>query len=347
MTGLERFRSALSLQPVDRTPLWFMRQAGRYLPEYRALKEKYSFRKMVQTPDLATEVTMQPLQRFPAIDAAILFSDILVIPEAMGMDYDFREEGGIQMAWQFDGEKDLAKLTVEGITESLSYVFDALKLIRAELKGERAMLGFGGSPWTLATYMVEGGSSRDFQKIREMAVRSPEVFEKLLTMITDALIKYFREMTRSGVEAIQIFDSWGSACPGGCYEQWSLKWIKRIIDALGDEASIILFSKGMGAHFDKWEKLGVGVISLDSSIDLTRVLEAPNRNFAVQGNLDPTFLNMSPEVVREATNKIMPASGKPALGHIFNLGHGIMPTARIDSVEAMLDTVDSYRNNLL
>lgn len=345
MTGQERINAAINLQEVDRTPIWFMRQAGRYLPEYRALKEKYCFRKMVQTPDLATEVTLQPLKRFSQIDAAIIFSDILVIPEALGMNYDFRETGGIEMEWKFSKPSDLNKLSPTAIEEKLSYVFEALSQTRGELGQEKALLGFGGSPWTLATYMVEGGSSKQFETIKAMGFEAPELLESLLSCITDSLIAYFKRMQQSGIQAIQIFDSWGSACPGNCYESWSLKWIRKIIDEVGQEVPFILFSKGMGAYRKEWVKTGAKVISLDSSLTLDSFANDPSRDYAIQGNLDPVLLSLSSEVVRQATEAMLSDDG-PIRGHIFNLGHGILPTAKIECVETMLEVVDSHRVNI-
>jgi uroporphyrinogen decarboxylase len=340
MNGRERFLAALKLQQVDRTPVWFMRQAGRYLPEYRALKEQYTFRHMVQTPDLATEVTLQPIQRFSQIDAAIVFSDILVIPEALGMNYDFREGGGIEMEWAFERSSDLARLDTSGIEQRLEYVYETLGLVHKSLDNQKALLGFAGSPWTLATYMVEGGSSRDFQKIKSLAFANPALFEQLLQMITDAVTAYLLRMSEEGVDAVQIFDSWGSACPGALYESWSLKWIRSIIEKLGDRVPIILFSKGMGAHLKTLSDTGVAVISLDSSMDLGRVANMEGRSFAIQGNLDPITLSLDPEVAAAATRAVLGDSG-PIKGHIFNLGHGVLPTAKIESVEAMLETVDA------
>jgi len=342
MNGYQRIEKAIALQPVDRTPIWFMRQAGRYLPEYRELKSRYDFRTMVQQPDLATEVTLQPLKRFPQIDAAIIFSDILVIPEALGMNYHFREGGGIEMEWSFVHDSDLSKLSAAAVEDRLLYVHQAIAQTRKELGVEKALLGFGGSPWTLATYMVEGGSSRDFTKIKTMGFERPDLLEQLLGVITEALIRYFRKMQLSGVQAIQIFDSWGSACPGIYYENWSLKWIRNIMEAVGSAVPFILFSKGMGAHRDQWISTGAQVLSLDSSLKLSDFTQIPDRKFAVQGNLDPSLLSLSPEVVRKATKELLGAAGN-ARGHIFNLGHGIMPDARIESVEAMLETVDAHR----
>jgi len=230
MTSRERFLAALNCQILDRPPIWVMRQAGRYLPEYRALKEKHSFLELAQTPELALEVTMQPLRRF-ALDAAILFSDILVIPEAMGQGYHFRDQGGIGMDYRLEGETDIDKLSTSGVEEKLDYVAKALSLIKSELHGQRALLGFGGSPWTLATYMVEGGSSKNFETIKELFYANRPVFEKLMDKLCEVLIQYFKMQAAHGADAIQIFDSWGGIIAGPDYEYASLKWIRKITNA--------------------------------------------------------------------------------------------------------------------
>jgi uroporphyrinogen decarboxylase len=341
MTSLERFRSAIALQPVDRSPVWFMRQAGRYLPEYRKLKGEHSFKGMVQTPDLACEVTLQPLQRFPAIDAAILFSDILVIPEALGMPYHFKDSGGIEMSWSLQNTSGLDQLTPGAIPEKLAYVYEALQLCRHELDDRKALLGFGGSPWTLATYMVEGGSSQDFRKIKALAFENPMLLERLLETLTEALMVYFDGMIDCGVDAIQIFDSWGSICPGNLYPNWSLKWIQRLVQHLKGRTKVILFSKGMASHLNAWRSTGADVISLDASVDLNAFRDAKARTFAIQGNLDPCLLSTTPQVVHEAVRDLIgPDGGIP--GHIFNLGHGILPDAKIECVQAMLDAVERF-----
>lgn len=345
MNGRERFLGAIELKPVDRTPVWVMRQAGRYLPEYRAMKAVYGFRGMVTQPELASEVTIQPILRFPSLDAAILFSDILVIPEAMGMAYTFREQGGIGMEWKFACEKDLMRLQSGSVNDRLAYVLEAAKRVKARLGGERALLGFGGSPWTLATYMVEGGSSRDFATIREMTVRNPALLEQLLERLTGATISYFRALVAAGVDAIQVFDSWGSACPEGTYEKWSIRWIRDIISEVGKDVPVILFSKGMSAFRDAWKSTGAGVFSLDASVSLREWAAAdPDRVYAVQGNLDPEILNGDPESVVAETRRVL-GSGELLRGHIFNLGHGILPDAKIECVEAMLDTIVEHRGN--
>jgi len=257
----------------------------------------------------------------------------------VGMEYSFREQGGIEMAWKYAVENDLKRLNPVGINERLGYVLQAAQKVKRRLGGERALLGFGGSPWTLATYMVEGGSSRDFATIREMANRAPAVLEGLLELLTEATVSYFRALVGAGVDAIQIFDSWGSACPEGRYEEWSLRWIREIIAGVGQAVPVILFSKGMSAHRDAWKTTGASAFSLDASVPLREWAEADaERTYAVQGNLDPEWLNGDPAVVVEETRKVL-GSGGLLPGHIFNLGHGILPEARIECMEAMLETV--------
>ena len=231
MNSRQRFLAACACEPLDRPPVWVMRQAGRYLPEYRALKAQSSFLKMVRTPALAAEVTLQPLRRF-AFDAAIIFSDILVIPEAMGQGYKFRDEGGIGMEYRLDTRAQLDALRTDAVAQRLDYVGQTLALVKTELKGEKALLGFGGSPWTLATYMVEGGSSDDFCRIKELFFSDRPFFNALMEKLTVALIAYFQLQIRAGVDAIQIFDSWGGIVAGQDYEAASLRWIRAIIAAL-------------------------------------------------------------------------------------------------------------------
>ncbi|MEM9158781.1 MAG: uroporphyrinogen decarboxylase family protein, partial [Verrucomicrobiota bacterium] len=239
MTSRERFLAALECQPLERPPIWVMRQAGRYLPEYRALKEKYSFLELAQTPELALEVTMQPLRRF-ALDAAILFSDILVIPEAMGQGYHFRDQGGIGMDYTLQSRADIDKLDGSKVREKLDYVAQALKLIDAELDKSKMLLGFAGTPWTLATYMVEGGSSKNFDKIKELFYSDRATFDALLEKVTDTVIEYLKIQAESGADAVQLFDSWGGIISGEDYEAASLKWIRRIVEEVSQHINVII-----------------------------------------------------------------------------------------------------------
>ena len=342
MTSRERFLAACACQKLDRPPVWVMRQAGRYLPEYRQLKAKSSFLDMVRTPELATEVTLQPLRRF-RIDAAILFSDILVIPEALGQGYRFREEGGIAMEYRLETRAQVDALApAESVPGRLAYVAEALRLIRNELSGSRALLGFGGSPWTLATYMVEGGSSDEFERIKLLFYTERATFDALLERITQSLIAYFQMQIRAGVDAIQIFDSWGGIIAGPDYEAASLRWIRAIIAALPRDFPVILYAKGTSPHLADQAFTGARVISVDWTCDLGVVRRLLPANVAVQGNLDPVLLNTSPDIVTHETTRLLETM-RGSTGHIFNLGHGIMPHAKIECMQALVDTVSGWK----
>ena len=320
-----------------------MRQAGRYLPEYRARKAKSSFLNMVRTPELATEVTLQPLRRF-ALDAAILFSDILVIPEALGQGYHFRDAGGIEMAYRLETRAQVDALApAHAVPDQLRYVADALALIKKELAGSRALLGFGGSPWTLATYMVEGGSSEDFERIKQLFYTDRATFEALLEKLTAGLIAYFKMQIASGADAIQIFDSWGGIIAGADYEAASLKWIRQIVAALPRDFPVILYAKGTAPHLVDQAFTGVRVLSVDWTSDLAIVRRNLPANVAVQGNLDPVLLNTTPAIVTRETTRLL-ESMRGTTGHIFNLGHGIMPHAKIECMQALVDTVTGWKN---
>ncbi len=343
MTSRERFLAACACAPLERPPLWIMRQAGRYLPEYRALKAKSSFLQMVRTPALAAEVTLQPLRRFPGLDAAILFSDILVIPEALGQGYRFRDEGGIAMEYRLDTRAQVDALaSAAAVPEKLRYVSDALALLKKELAGTKALLGFGGSPWTLATYMVEGGSSDEFERIKLLFYTDRALFDALLEKLTAALIAYFQMQIRAGADAIQIFDSWGGIVAGPDYEAASLKWIRQIIAALPRDFPVILYAKGTAPHLTDQAFTGARVLSVDWTCDLAVVRRTLPANVAVQGNLDPVLLNTTPAIVgREATRLLESLRGAP--GHIFNLGHGILPQAKLECVETLVGTVTAWK----
>jgi len=342
MTSRERFLSACACKPLDRPPVWIMRQAGRYLPEYRELKARSSFLEMVKTPELAAEVTLQPLRRF-ALDAAIIFSDILVIPEAMGQGYKFRDTGGIAMDFRLENKAQLDRLDATGVAQRLDYVAQALKRVKTELKGEKALLGFGGSPWTLATYMLEGGSADDFERSKAVFYSDPALFNALLEKLTAALIEYFQMQIRAGADAIQIFDSWGGIIAGQDYEAASLKWIQQIVAALPKDFPVILYAKGTPTQLTGQAFSGAKVLGVDWTIDLALARKLVPGNVALQGNLDPVLMNTTPEIVRHEVTKLLKAMGG-APGHIFNLGHGIMPQAKIECVEALVETVTNWKS---
>jgi uroporphyrinogen decarboxylase len=318
-----------------------MRQAGRYLPEYRALKAKHSFLEMVRTPELAAEVTLQPLHRF-ALDAAIIFSDILVIPEALGQGYKFREEGGIAMDFALENRAQVDRLNVSGVAERLDYVGQALARVKTALKGERALLGFAGSPWTLATYMVEGGSAEDYARIKALFYTDRPLFELLMGKITAAIIDYCQMQIRSGADAIQLFDSWGGIIAGQDYEAASLRWMRQIIAALPADFPIIVYAKGVSPQLTDLAFSGARVLGIDWTSDLGVVRKLVPANVAVQGNLDPLLMSTTPEIVRRETSRLLETM-RGTSGHILNLGHGIMPSAKIECMQALVDTVTGWK----
>lgn len=342
MTSRERFLASIRREPTDQTPLWVMRQAGRYLPEYRALKQKYSFTEMVKSPELATEVTLQPLKRFP-LDAAIIFSDILIIPEALGQPYHFREGGGIGMDYLLDTPAKIDALDASDIEEKLAYLPAALRMTRQEIGEDKTLLGFGGSPWTLAAYMTEGGSLKDLAALKSMFYSEPKTFEKLMTKITNSVIDLFKMKIAAGVDALQIFDSAGAFCPASQYEAMSLKWIKRIIAALPKDFPVIIFAKGMAHQQEALTKTGASVLSIDWTIDLPSYYDKLPENIAVQGNLDPLILSSSGDIVEKETLRLLRGM-KGRHGHILNLGHGILPSAKPENMQILCETVAAYGN---
>jgi uroporphyrinogen decarboxylase len=342
MNSRDRFLTACACSPLDRPPVWIMRQAGRYLPEYRELKAKHGFLKMVRTPELAAEVSLQPTRRF-ALDAVILFSDILVIPEALGQGYTFRDEGGIAMEHRLENRAMIEALApAESVPGRLAYVGEALALLKRELAGSRALLGFGGSPWTLATYMVEGGSSENFTLVKGLFYEDRPAFELLMGKLTASLIAYFRMQVAAGADAIQIFDSWGGVIAGADYEAASLRWIREVIAAMPEGFPVIIYGKGTGQHLVDQSFTGARVLSVDWSNDLSVVRRTLPANVAVQGNLDPAILNTEPAIARAQALRLLESMrGSP--GHIFNLGHGILPQAKIPCVEALLEAVTTWK----
>lgn len=337
MNSRERFLRALSAQPLDRPPVWVMRQAGRYLPEYRKLKESHDFRTMVKTPDLAVEVTLQPMRRYP-LDAAILFSDILIIPEALGQDYDFRDGGGIEMAFSLDSPDQIDQADPKVLRSKFHYISETLDRLRGELGERKALLGFAGSPWTLASYMIEGGSSRSFRDLLRWYWTRPDDFNRLMQNLSDATAILLNLMIESGVDAVQIFDSWGSACGGAEYHDQSLRWIRKVIEQLPEGFPVIVFAKGMAHHASSLIQTGARGLSVDSTVNLRALRDQLPAETVLQGNLDPLLLTLEPSVVARQTTRLL-ESMRGTRGHIFNLGHGITPDARMDSMAAMLATI--------
>jgi len=343
MNSRERLLTACKMEALNRPPLWVMRQAGRYLPEYRAIKEQHSFVEMVKTPEIAAEVTLQPLKRFD-LDAAIIFSDILVIPEALGLPYSFRDKGGIEMSGKIETLQDIEKLDEHGITEKLKYMGDSLQLTREQLGNEKALIGFCGSPWTVATYMIEGGSSRDFYRAKSMLTEKPKLFHSLLEKITEASIEYIKLQIASGIDVVQIFDSWGGALSNAEFWDGSAKYMSQIVKAVGDNIPVIIFSKGSHDKINDLKKIGGNVYGVDSSVSISKFWDDLGGGLAVQGNLNPDFMSTTPENVKEETLNILDKFGRRN-GLIFNLGHGIKPDGKIECMQALVETIVNYNKD--
>jgi len=336
----ERMVKALNYLPVDRPPVWLMRQAGRCLPEYVALRRKHSFRDLIRTPELATEVTLQPIRRF-GFDAAILFSDILVIPEAMGQSFRFRDNGGVEMESQVKDLADIRKLLEVGVSERLQYVADALKLIKPNLHNRTALLGFAGSPWTLANFMLEGGSAKRFGKARDLFLRDHHTYNLLAGKLTAAVTEFLQMQIACGVDAVQIFDSVGGDLPGAEFEAASGKWIEMIVSHLNGQVPVIVYSKGTRA-WDALAKTGANVIGIDQGIALEEAERRLPRDIGIQGNLDPEMLiNSTPVEVAAETRRLLELM-RDRNGYIFNLGHGVPPTAKMENLEALVMTVQDF-----
>lgn len=345
MTGLknDRLIKALLRAPVDRTPVWIMRQAGRYLPEYRKVRaEAGSFLKLCTTPELACEVTLQPLRRFP-VDAAILFSDILTIPDAMGLDLYFVSGEGPKFAHPLREADSIHKLAVPDPEADLGYVMDAIRLARRELDGEVPLIGFSGSPWTLATYMVEGGSSKDFALTKQMLYDRPDLMHTLLAKNADAVAAYLTAQVHAGAQALMIFDTWGGVLTPQTYKDFSMAYMRRIVEQLprehaGVKIPVIGFTKNAGTWLKDMTGTGCDCLGVDWTISLADARKLTEDRVALQGNLDPSVLYASPAVIEEKVGEVLAEYGDGP-GHVFNLGHGVHPGIDPDHVLAMVEAV--------
>lgn len=345
-----RFIKALQRLPTDKTPVWLMRQAGRYLPEYREIRAKAgSFMSLCKNPELACEVTLQPLKRFD-LDAAILFSDILTIPDAMGLGLSFGEGEGPRFAHPIRDAKAVAALPIPEPEQDLKYVIDAVHLIRHELNGKVPLIGFAGSPWTVATYMVEGGSSKNFSIIKKMLYTDPALLKQLLDKIAQATILYLNAQIAAGVQAIQLFDTWGGVLTEACYQEFSLYYMRQVLHGLkrqvnGEIIPVIFFTKGGGQWLETIAESGCDAVGLDWTTDIGVARQRIGDKVALQGNLDPSVLYAKPEKIRQLVKEIIATyrdAGNDNTGHIFNLGHGIHPDTPIESVTAMIESVRNF-----
>jgi uroporphyrinogen decarboxylase len=339
----DRLLRALSRQPVDQTPVWLMRQAGRYLPEYRETRARAgSFLRLCQTPELACEVTLQPLARFP-LDAAILFSDILTIPDAMGLGLTFNEGEGPVFSKPLRSAADIDRLHAPDPETELRYVMDAVRLIRRELAGQVPLIGFAGSPWTLATYMVEGGSSKDFHRVKGLLYDQPLSLHQILETLTRAISTYLNAQAAAGAQALMIFDTWGGILSPCAYQEFSLSYMAQIVSGLartmaGQQIPVILFTKGGGAWLKEIAATGCDGVGVDWTVDLSHARREVGSQVALQGNLDPAVLAASPSVIEQQVLRVLTDFGFGS-GHIFNLGHGIQPWTHPEPVRVLVDAV--------
>jgi uroporphyrinogen decarboxylase len=334
---------ALLRQPVPRTPVWIMRQAGRYLPEYRAVREKAGdFMSLCTNPELACEVTLQPLRRY-RLDAAILFSDILTIPDAMGLGLYFEEGEGPKFRRPLQTSAQVKKLEVPDVAARLQYVFDAVRLIRRELDGSVPLIGFAGSPWTVATYMVEGGSSREFNKIKGLLRSEPGTLDLLLDRVATTTIAYLNAQIESGAQAVMIFDTWGAVLEPDDYRRFSLRSMQQIIDGLqrerdGQHIPVILFTKGAGALLADMAKTGCDALGVDWTTSLAQARRYTNDAVALQGNLNPAILRETPQLIENSVAEVLSSYGSGS-GHVFNLGHGITPDIDPEHLGVLVEAV--------
>lgn len=343
---MPRLLNALLRQPVDKRPVWLMRQAGRYLPEYRALREKTpDFMTFCSTPELAAQATLQPVTRFD-VDAAILFSDILVVPAAMGMEVQFIQGDGPHFPEPLRSHREIKRLNTSNSLDKLNYVFETIKLTQDNLRGRIPLIGFAGSPWTCATYMIEGGSSKTFATIKAMCYREPLLLHELLQRLTEVTIAYLNAQIAAGVQAVMVFDTWGGALSSADYLIFSLHYLRQIAQGLtphvkGQTIPIIFFTKGGGQWLDKIAASGCHAVGLDWTTDIKQARAQVGDKVALQGHLDPCLLLAEPAQIVAAVEKICADYGS-GTGHIFNLGHGILPQTPPDHVRALVDAVHRF-----
>ena len=342
----DRYLKALLREPVDMTPVWMMRQAGRYLPEYKATRaEAGDYMSLCRNADLACEVTLQPLRRY-ALDAAILFSDILTIPDAMGLGLSFGAGEGPKFARPIETKAHVDNLPIPDPEGELQYVMNAVRTIRRELKGEVPLIGFSGSPWTLATYMVEGGSSKAFTKIKKMMYTEPHLLHALLDKLADSVILYLNAQIKAGAQAVMVFDTWGGVLAHRDYQDFSLRYMHKIVDGLireneGRKVPVTLFTKGGGLWLEAVAETGCDAIGLDWTVNLHDARQRVGHKVSLQGNMDPSVLYASPARIEQEVQQILADFGQGS-GHVFNLGHGIHLDVPTESPKVLVDSVHEF-----
>ena len=334
------FLKALKGETVERPPVWMMRQAGRYLPEFQEIKAKYDFFTRCQTPELASEITVQPIRRY-GMDAAILFSDILVIPQAMNIEVEMKPGVGPWLPKPIRSAKDLNEVIVPNIEETLGYVMDAIKMTKEKLNDEVPLIGFAGSPWTILCYCVEGQGSKNFAKAKELCFTEPEMAHQLLQKITDTTILYLKEKIAAGVNAVQVFDSWGGMLSPEDYQEFSWQYIQQIIDALKDLSPVIAFGKGCWFALDTMARSGAAALGVDWTCSPKNARYLTGGNITLQGNFDPSRLLSPPKRIKKMVTEMIDDFGKDK--YIVNLGHGILPNIPLENAGAFVEAVKEYK----
>ena len=334
------FLKALKGETVERPPVWMMRQAGRYLPEFMALRNKYDFFTRCQTPELAAEITVQPIRRY-GMDAAILFSDILVVPQAMNVPFEMKAGVGPFLEDPIRTVKDLEKVVIPDIQETLGYVMDSIKLTKEMLNDEIPLIGFAGSPWTIFWYCVQGQGSKSFEKAKEFCFTQPEAAHALLQRITDTTIAYLKEKVKAGVNAVQVFDSWGGMLSPADFQEFSWQYMKQIVDALHDEAPVIAFAKGCWFALEEMSKSNASALGVDWTVSPQMARTLTKGQITLQGNMDPSRLLSPPSTIKKLVTEMINAFGKDK--YVVNLGHGILPNIPLDNAKAFIDAVKEYQ----
>lgn len=334
------YLKALRGETVERPPVWMMRQAGRYLPEFRALREKYDFFTRCQTPELAAEITVQPVRRFP-LDAAILFSDILVVPQAMGIDFQMKENVGPWLENPIRNLDQIKAIQVPDVDETLGYVFDAIEITLQKLDNAIPLIGFAGSPWTILCYCVEGKGSKTFDNAKAFCFQHPEAAHLLLQKITDTTIAYLKRKTEKGVSAVQIFDSWGGMLAPEDYDEFSWKYIKQIVNELSKTTHVVVFGKGCWFALEEMTMSPVSALGVDWTITPEFARTLTNHSITLQGNMDPARLYSDPGTIRKMVHQMIDRFGKDK--YIVNLGHGILPNIPLENAEAFVRAVIDWR----
>ena len=335
------FLRALKGETVERPPVWMMRQAGRYLPEFMAIREKYDFFTRCRTPELASEITVQPIRRY-GMDAAILFSDILVVPQAMNIEVEMKPGVGPWLPNPIRSQKDVGNVIIPDINDELGYVMDAIKATKGLLNNEIPLIGFAGSPWTILCYCVQGQGSKNFDMAKEFCFTQPVAAHALLQKITDTTIAYLKEKVKAGVNAVQVFDSWGGMLSPVDYQEFSWKYINQIIEALKDDAPVIAFGKGCWFALEEMANSNASALGVDWTVSPKVARQLTGNKITLQGNFDPTRLLSPPKIIKKMVTQMIDEFGKDK--YVVNLGHGILPNVPLDNAKAFIDAVKEYNS---